>query len=146
MFGPTKTSVRLSTLHPEQVHIFRLWQIYLQNVDPLLKVTHTPTLQSRILDAAGNVANISPTLEALIFSIYCMSILSLADHECLTLFGSPKKELLAGYQFACQQALLNCRALRGTGDSLTALYLYLVGLSTCGYLLADSSMSFRIFY
>ncbi|KAI9931205.1 hypothetical protein MW887_010866 [Aspergillus wentii] len=109
LFGSPKTNVDLSTMHPPQVQIFKLWQIYLENVNPLLKVTHTPTLQGRIIDAAGKVANISPALEALMFSIYCTSILSLADDECRTLFGSPRKELLKGYQFACQQALLNCR-------------------------------------
>ncbi|KAF4638010.1 hypothetical protein G7Y89_g52 [Cudoniella acicularis] len=106
-----------------------LWQIYLENVNPLLKVTHTPTLQARIIDAACDMENISPILEALMFSIYCVSILSLTEDECYTLFGSPRKDLLASYQFACQQALLNCRAWRsGDRDCLTALYLYLVSV------------------
>jgi hypothetical protein len=127
LFGSRKTNVDLSTLHPKQVQIFRLWQIYLENVNPLLKVTHTPTLQARIIDAACDVANISPTLEALMFSIYCVSILSLVEDECRTLFGSPREDLLTSYQFGCQQALLNCGFLRSSDrDCLTALYLYLV--------------------
>ncbi|KAK9319080.1 C6 zinc finger domain protein [Lipomyces orientalis] len=129
LFGSPKTNVDLSTLHPEQVQIFRLWQIYLENVNPLLKVTHTPTLQARIIDAVSDVANMSPTLEALIFSIYCVSILSLAEDECRTLFGSPRKDLLTSYQFGCRQALLNCRVLRSSDrDCLIALYLYLVSV------------------
>ncbi|KAK6845968.1 C6 transcription factor [Apiospora arundinis] len=45
LFGSRSShnAVDLSTLHPEPIQIFRLWQIYLDNVDPLLKVTHTPT-------------------------------------------------------------------------------------------------------
>jgi hypothetical protein len=114
-------------LHPQQVQIFRLWQIYLDNVNPLLKVTHTPTLQPRIIDAASDLKNISPSLEALMFSIYCVSVKSLVDDECQTLFGSPRKYLLTSYQYACQQALLKCKALESTGlDGFTALYLYLV--------------------
>ncbi|KAF3932235.1 hypothetical protein ABW20_dc0110701 [Dactylellina cionopaga] len=74
LFGSPKTNIDLSTLHPEQVQIFKLWQVYLENVDPLLKVTHMPTLQKLIIDAAGDVKNIKPTLEALIFSIYCVAI------------------------------------------------------------------------
>jgi hypothetical protein len=127
LFAPLSMNVDLSASHPEQVQIFRLWQIYLDNVNPLLKVTHTPTLQPRIIDAAGDVANISPALEALIFSIYCISVMSLDDDECRTLFRSPRKDLLAGYQSACQQALLKCSVWRSCDvDSLTALYLYLV--------------------
>ncbi|KAL9090538.1 MAG: hypothetical protein Q9165_005299 [Trypethelium subeluteriae] len=127
LFGSRKTNVDLSSLHPQQVQIFKLWHIYLENVNPLLKVTHTPTLQARIIDAATDVANISPALEALMFSIYCVSIVSLVDDDCRTSFGSPREDLLSSYQFGCQQALLNCGFLRSDDrDSLTALYLYLI--------------------
>ena len=107
--------------------MFRLWQIYLDNVNPLLKVTHTPTLQSRIIDAASDVTNISPSLEALMFSIYCTSVVSVAEEDCIAFFRSSRKDLLARYQFACQQALRKCGAWRSPDlDGLTALYLYLV--------------------
>ena len=132
LFGSRETSVDVFTLHPEQVEIFRLWQIYIDNVNPLLKVTHTPTLQARIIDAASSVASIKPTLAALMFSIYCVSILSLGEDECRTIFGSPRERLLTRYQFGCQQALLNCGFLRSSDrDCLTALYLYLVSLLAC---------------
>ena len=130
LFGSRKIAVELSTLHPEPAHIFRLWQIYLENVNPLLKVTHTPSLQGRIVDAVSNVTNISPTLEALMFSIYCIAILSLVADDVQTMFGSPKEDLLSRCQFGCRQALLNCRILRcDDRDCLTALYLYLVSPS-----------------
>lgn len=135
LFGAAKTEVRVSTLHPEQVHIFRLWQIYIENIDPLLKVTHTPTLQARIINAVSNLEAISPSLEALMFSIYCVSILSLTNQECRDFFGSTRSDLQSRYHFACQQSLLNCKALRsGTVESLTALYLYLVSLFKSVYL------------
>lgn len=88
---------------------------------PLLKVTHTPTLQARIIDAAARgMECINPTLEGLIFSIYCVSVLSLSEDKCRTLFASSRKDLPASYQFARQQALLGCRALQsGDRDSLT---------------------------
>jgi hypothetical protein len=131
LFGSRRTTVDLSTLHPDPVQIFRLWQIYLDNVNPLLKVTHTPSLQGRIIEAASNVTNINPTLEALMFSIYCMSILSLIVEDCQTMFASSKEDLLMRYQFGCQQALLNCGVLRSSDrDCLTALYLYLVSLAS----------------
>lgn len=118
------------TLHPEPVQIFQLWQLYLDNVNPLLKVTHSPNLQGRIIEAAGNVLNIKPELEALMFSIYCTAIMSITDDECLMTFGLPRAELMATYQFGCQQALLNSRFLRCTSrDCLIALYLYLVSVT-----------------
>jgi hypothetical protein len=129
LFGSRNTAVDISTLHPNPVQIFRLWQLYLENVNPLLKVTHTPSLQARIIEAAGNISKISPTLEALMFSIYCMSIQNLTIGDCQDMFGSSKVDLLTRYQFGCQQGLLNCGFLRcDDRDCLTALYLYLVSL------------------
>lgn len=131
LFGSLAGNVDdLSALHPTQVQIFRLWQVYLDNVNPLLRVTHTPTLQTRIIDAASDIANINPKFEALMFSIYCVSIQSLTDGQCSALFGSPKRDLLTAYQFACQQALRGCFILRSSDrECLTALYLYLVCVS-----------------
>ncbi|GAD91550.1 fungal specific transcription factor, putative [Paecilomyces variotii No. 5] len=129
LFGAPEPNVDLYALQPEQFQIFKLWQIYLENIDPLLKVTHTPTLQPRLIDAIGDTKNINPTLEALLFGIYCVSVMSITDDECYNLFKSPKKDLLARYQFACRQALLTCKVWRSTDIyGLTALYLYLVSV------------------
>lgn len=141
LFGSLKTAVDISTLHPEPIQIFRLWQLYLENVDPLLKVTHTPSLQGRMIEAAGNVSNIKPPLEALMFSIYCMSVESLGVDDCQNMFGSSKPDLLRIYQFGCQQALLNCGFLQSDDrECLTALYFYLVSVRTNTFPQSLSSM------
>lgn len=127
LFCSRNKSVNIVELHPDQIQIFRLWQIYLENINPLLKVTHTPTLQPRIIDAASDVENINPPLEALIFSIYCMAVFSLSHSECQRIFGSPRADLLSTYQLGAREALLNCGFWRtGDRDCLTALHFYLV--------------------
>jgi hypothetical protein len=141
LFGTYNAGVDVSALHPEQLHIFKLWQVYLDNVNPLLKVTHTPTLQARIIDAASNTAGTTPTLTALMFGIYCVAALSLDDSECRAMLGLPKDSLLQKYQFGCEQALFRCEFLRSRDrDCLTALYLYLVSLSSW-HLFAPLSLS-----
>jgi hypothetical protein len=96
----------------------------------MLKVTHTPTMQARIIEASGDVTKMDPTLEALMFSIYAVAIMSMDDSECQTSFGSSKEGLTAKYHFGCQQALLNAGLLRSNKrDSLVAYYLYLVRLT-----------------
>lgn len=135
MFGPRDPTVDLSVIHPDTIQIFKLWQIYLDNVNPLLKVTHTPTLQARILEAASNLKNVHPTLEALMFGIYSTAVTSLSGHNCQTMFNASREDLLTRFHFGCQQALLGCGFLRTSDrDCLTALYLYLVRFSTerCG--------------
>ena len=145
LFASRKTNVDLSTLHPPQNQIFKLWQMYLDNVSPLLKVTHTPTLQGQIIDAASDMGKISPALEALMFGIYCVTISSLEDEQCRSLFGLPKKDSLTGYQFGCQQALLNCGVLRTSNrDCLTALLLYIVCFPWLYYKLATNVIRSRL--
>ncbi|EXJ64935.1 hypothetical protein A1O7_01274 [Cladophialophora yegresii CBS 114405] len=129
LFGSRGAAVDVSSLHPDTVQIFRLWQVYLDNVNPLLKVTHIPSMQGRIINAISQITAIDPILEALMFSIYCTAILSLSEEECQTMAGSPKEQLLTRYQYACQQALLNCGFLRTNDrECLTALFLYLISL------------------
>ncbi|KAL5050911.1 hypothetical protein BDW71DRAFT_194039 [Aspergillus fruticulosus] len=129
LFGNQNKPVDLSSQHPEPPQIFRLWQIYLDNVDPLLKVTHTPTLQGRIVEAVANLKGITPTLEALMFGIYCMAIVSLMPVDCEARLGSPRDELLSHYQRSCRQALINSGFLRSDDrECLTALFFYLMSM------------------
>lgn len=103
--------------------------MFLDNVNPLVRVVHT-SLQPRVIEAVGDVTRISPTLEALILSIYCIALKSLTDDECLSMMKSPKSELMSKYQTGCQHALANAGYLRTTSrDCLTALFLYLVRVS-----------------
>jgi hypothetical protein len=139
LFGSQKVLVDISTLQPDTVHIFRLCQIYLDNFNPLLKFMHTPSLQGRIIECASNITNIDPNLEALMFSIYCMSIVSLTAEECHAIFKSQKQDLLIKFQFACEQALIECKFLRTSNlDCLTALYLYLVSSQNSSFTSANS--------
>ncbi|KAK4088556.1 hypothetical protein Purlil1_7107 [Purpureocillium lilacinum] len=105
------TLINLSTLHP--VDIFGLWQVYLENFDPLFKVTHNPSLQRRFEAAARSLTSNGPSLEALMFSIYCMCLptFSLTEEDCLAMFGLTKDDLQTQYQFGSQQALVNAGLL-----------------------------------
>lgn len=129
MLGSRKTATPLATLHPEPVQIFQLWQVFLDNVNPLAKVVHGPSLQARIVAGVGDLGRIDSVLEALLFSIYCMSVRSLSAEDCEVLFATAKEDLVARYSFGCQQALMNCGFLRTSDrECLTALYLYIVSL------------------
>ncbi|KAJ0115294.1 colonial-22 [Diaporthe amygdali] len=79
VIGGSTSSV--TNLHPSGVQIFQLWQIYLENVNPLLKVTHTPTIQGSLIEAAANPSKIAKPLEALMFSIYFIAVVSMTDDE-----------------------------------------------------------------
>ncbi|KAJ5935009.1 hypothetical protein N7466_004556 [Penicillium verhagenii] len=121
---------RITHLHPSAIQIFQLWQVYLNNVNPLLKISHVPTLQNEIIEASANLANVSKPLEALMFSIYLISITSMSKEEVQAAFGYSKNTLLVRYHKASQQALINATFMRSTElVTLQAFFIYL--LSVC---------------
>lgn len=137
VIGGSTNSV--TDLHPPAVQVFQLWQIYLDNVNPLLKITHTPTLQGQLIEAAANPAKIPKPLEALLFSIYFIALISMTDDEVMETFKEDKKRLTARYHHGSQQALINAGFMRSPDIVvLQALVMYLVsekfsspGRSTC---------------
>ncbi|KAF2756371.1 putative C6 transcription factor [Pseudovirgaria hyperparasitica] len=141
LFALPDLGMELYELHPDQVQIFRLWQIYLDNVCPLLRVTHTSSLQVRIIDAVEDLNKIDANLEALMFSIYAVATMTLTEAECRTSFGEPKKELLATYHRGLQQALRNSDFLQSKDrDCLTAILLYLISIRSYAHPRSVSTM------
>ncbi|KAI1757174.1 fungal-specific transcription factor domain-containing protein [Xylaria castorea] len=114
----------VTDLHPSGVQIFQLWQIYLDNVNPLLKLTHTPTLQVQIIEASTNLTKVSKSLEALMFAIYLMAITSLTEDEAERTFNESRSNLLMKYEHGAQQALFNAGFMRM--PDLTILQAYLL--------------------
>lgn len=119
----------LSKLHPNPLHIFKLWQTFLENVNPLIKLLHTPTVQPQILEAMSDLPKASKELETLMFSIYCISLVSLQPGDVEKSFGESKKKLLARYRRGAQMAFKNASLLRTSSIMvLQALMLYLVSI------------------
>ncbi|KAK5024870.1 hypothetical protein LTR13_010713 [Exophiala sideris] len=120
----------LATFHPAPLHIFRLWQIFINNVDPLVKVLHAPTVQQQILDASADFSLVPANVEALMFAIYSMAIASITTEECNAFFGSDRESLLVQYHAGARQALTNA-GLLGSSDLVTlqAFILYLTGIA-----------------
>lgn len=114
--------------HPKPVQVFRLWQTYLDNVNPLVKLFHAPTVQQSIIDASSDLENINASTESLMFAIYLSSVNSLGDEECRNVMGEPKALLLTRFSSAAQQALVNAEVLRSSNPVVLQAYtLYLVG-------------------
>ncbi|KAI8687120.1 Zn(2)-C6 fungal-type domain-containing protein [Fusarium sp. Ph1] len=113
----------ITQLHPSTIHIFQLWQIYIENINPLLKITHIPTVQAQIIEASSDIANAPSNIEALMFSIYLMAITSLEDADVYKRFNESKKELLARYHSGTQQALAKAGFMRVNDPILLQAYI-----------------------
>lgn len=122
----------LTALHPSPLHIFKLWQTFLQNVNPLIKLLHVPTAQQQILDAADNLPGVSKEFEALMFCIYCLAVVSLGEKEAQDSFGEEKTVLLSRYRRGAQLALAKAGLLRASSMVvMQAFLLYLVCFDQC---------------
>lgn len=80
--------------HPSPVTVSILWHWYLDTVDPVLKVSHTPSVQKDVMrfikeETFGDVAK-----QCLLFAIFYASIISMPSTTCLDKLGEDKSTLL----------------------------------------------------
>ncbi|MBE3046517.1 fungal specific transcription factor domain-containing protein [Candidatus Bathyarchaeota archaeon] len=119
-------------MHPTVPQIMMLWQAFLNNFDPLVKLFHAPTAQVAVSNAATDLDGIAPNTEALMFAIYLSATATLTEQQCMQLLGISKPVLLKRFANATQQALVNARFLKSTDPIiLQALTLYLVRAPKC---------------
>ncbi|TVY77944.1 Bikaverin cluster transcription factor bik5 [Fusarium oxysporum f. sp. cubense] len=91
--------------HPESTQVPYLWSIYQENVEPLLKAVHVPTMEKVFHDAKTRFDQLSTAYQALIRAIYYAAVVSLDPEDVLSNLGQSKDEALARYRFATEQAL-----------------------------------------
>jgi hypothetical protein len=100
--------------HPPTEIIYQLWQVFTENVDPLTKVVHVPSLQPFIQKAATNIKKIPRSYEALMFAIYAAAVMSLKHEECERRLGESREILLSRYISATEWALSRAKFMGTT--------------------------------
>jgi hypothetical protein len=58
-----------------------LWQIYMDNVDPFMKILHVPTMTKVIRELRGNYHSLGPNVKALVLAISLAALMSLENEE-----------------------------------------------------------------
>lgn len=123
------SNVNLDDLQPDPVHAFKLWQLFLDRVNPLTKVIHAPTVQPYVMDAATSMGNVPLHCQALLFSIYNMAVISLSEAECIQMLGISRDAAFQRFTAGIRAALSRFNFLKNYNMSaLQALVLYLVPL------------------
>ncbi|TLS31277.1 hypothetical protein PpBr36_03208 [Pyricularia pennisetigena] len=115
-------------LQPSPGHIFRLWQVFLDRVNPLIKLVHVPSLQPYLVEATAG-APLPKNIEALLFSIYTLAVVSLSDAECTSILGYGRDAALQRFSSGVRTSLIRIGFLK-THDltTLQALVHYLISL------------------
>jgi hypothetical protein len=117
----------VSMFHPRPNQIMTLWRIFVERVDPVVRLVHKPTLLNKIIKVKGDVTRMSKPFEALMFSIYFSCVTSMTEEECQIHLVENKGVLLARYRFAVQQSLARAGFLSTHSVvTLQALIIYLV--------------------
>jgi hypothetical protein len=120
---------KLDALHPQKEVILSLWDIFLENVNPLIKVIHVPSFRKIIDMVCVPPFQISKSNEALLFAIYFATVSSMSDKECMQIMKTPKKTAVHKYRIAAQQALVNAAFLRSNNlVTLQAFSTFLVSV------------------
>lgn len=128
VFGSMTSVADSQHLHPAKIRIFALWQVFLDSVDPILKIIHVPTTQRGVLRASQNLAQVPPEFESLMFSIYYAAVTSMQYSVSFQTLSQEERQMsLNRYRLGMEQAL--CRAnFMSTPDvtTLQALTIYLI--------------------
>ncbi|KAM0340870.1 hypothetical protein ACHAPU_010286 [Fusarium lateritium] len=114
---------------PDPVHVFRLWQLFVDRVNPLTKIIHVPSVQPFTLEMATDINKIPLNYQALLFSIFTMATVSLSEAECIQMLGITRDEALRRYTIGTKVALTKFNFLKNYDMvALQALLLYLLSL------------------
>ncbi|KAL4886412.1 fungal-specific transcription factor domain-containing protein [Aspergillus karnatakaensis] len=133
LFGYRALARPLDELHPSPDLSRRLWDVYEQNVAPLVPILHKPTVHAIINQAANKGAQLDKTSEALVFAVYFMAVISMKPGECSAEFEEDHKVLIQRYRFATEQALARANFLHASSlEVLQALVLFLIGVWRTG--------------
>jgi hypothetical protein len=117
----------LLNFHPCAAHAKILWQAHIDNVEPICKVLHIPTVATLVENGSQHPYYISKADECILFAIYHFAVVSLSDESCQQSFGQTRDTLRIRYHNALRQALINASFLRTTQiPVLQAFVLYLL--------------------
>ncbi|KAL3447975.1 fungal-specific transcription factor domain-containing protein [Aspergillus insuetus] len=105
LFGFYSIAHSLQSFHPSPGKVPVLWQIYAENVKPLLPIVHGPAAQQLFTQAAQAGNDLNKDNEALVLAMYFAAIISTSNEQCMAQLGEARDTLVSRYRFAVEQAL-----------------------------------------
>ncbi|KAI0486660.1 hypothetical protein F4859DRAFT_466453 [Xylaria cf. heliscus] len=119
------TNAIYENLQPLPSQISYIWETFVENVDPFIKVLHVPTVGKMLKEAKGKFNSMARGMEALMFAISLAAVTSLQEDEVRDNFGEDRKTLLARLRHGTEQALSRAGVLNTTDVGIVqALIIY----------------------
>ena len=82
-----------------------LWQTYIRNVDPIMKIIHVPTMQTVIDEVLAGSDAISKGMQSLMAAIKFAAVTSLGDEQCWASLNASRKTMLDLFRSEVQATL-----------------------------------------
>ncbi|KAI0100334.1 fungal-specific transcription factor domain-containing protein [Nemania sp. FL0031] len=119
----------LRDFHPSVELSMRLFQLFNENVLPIVRIFHTPSLIRLFWSAVVSPDSLDKETEALLFAIYYSTVISIDPTQCADIVGAPRSTVVERYKFAAEQALARANFLNTHSTLLLqAAVLYISGL------------------
>ncbi|OCL04052.1 hypothetical protein AOQ84DRAFT_269426, partial [Glonium stellatum] len=120
------TAYKQEDLNPLPSQMLFLWQIYVDNVDPFMKVLHVPTMTKVIRELRGSYHALGASMQALVLVVSLAAIMSLNAEEVYVNFNIDKEQLVSRYRLGAERALEQADFLNDPDITvLQALSIYL---------------------
>ncbi|RSL80559.1 hypothetical protein CEP51_006460 [Fusarium floridanum] len=128
IFSPTADSTALHSLYPSSSDLLTMFDVFQQNVDPVARIFHCPTLRTTVTEALPLLDGpLDRHTGLVLFSISYAALTSLDDDECQRMFGEERRVMLPRYRYAVEQSLVRARFLDSQNLAvLTSLVLFLL--------------------
>ncbi|CAG9996981.1 unnamed protein product [Clonostachys byssicola] len=91
--------------YPDTQLALILWTTYIENVDPVLKILHIPTMQSAMINVISRSQPHSYSMSALAFAVYFASVTSLSEDQLPHLTTEDREEMLQKYKKGINQVV-----------------------------------------
>ena len=116
-------------IRPSHTQAIALLEVFISNIDPVIKFLHIPSLRKRI-DSQFSLQKKQPKLrhmDVLIAAVFFASVTSMTEEECQTCLQVSKKSAVSGFKSAIEDALARSHFMgRADITNLQALVLFVV--------------------
>ncbi|KAG4442331.1 hypothetical protein IFR05_002182 [Cadophora sp. M221] len=126
-------SITSEPIYPSEEHQKSLLDSYFSNVHPVFRLLHKPTFEMHMMRSRGLLNEHGrykfPSIEAITYAMYYVSVLSLSDDKCWTKFRQERGALLLRFQRSTELALTKADFINTVEIiTLQALVLFMMAL------------------
>ena len=129
LFSTQKLSPPEGVVTTETIDTSILWTAYTENVAPLIRIFHHPTMKKLWQEASSGIRTLTAIEETAFGSIYFAASVSLQDSETRHLFNRSKEQVVEVQRRSIEQRFQDNDLLNtGSVMALQAFVLYLIAL------------------